>query len=175
VVDHRAEVLEALVLPNAPRKTMARVTVRPDDAIAWLATHAPLVDARTAIALCTHRFEHDLAWLHAALHTPASYVGVLGSRQRAARLIATLDERSADVKSADARARIHAPLGLDIGGDSPDEVALSAVSEIQAVLHERPAGSLRDRQAPLHTRTSTPSPVSEPVIASCAINGTSTA
>jgi len=167
VVDHRADVLEALALPDAPPGAIARVTVRPDDASTWMATHAPVVDTRTAIALCTHRFEHDLAWLHAALHTPAAYVGVLGSRQRAARLMAALDEGAAGL-----RARIHAPLGLDLGGDSPDEVALSAVSEVQAVLHHRPGGSLRHRQTPLHTRSETPSPASAPVIASCTITGT---
>lgn len=167
VVDHRAEVLEALTLPAAPERTIARVVARPDDAATWLATHPPAVDARTAIALCTHRFEHDLAWLHAALHTPAAYVGVLGSRQRAERLMATLDERRPDV-----RARIHAPLGLDLGGDSPDEVALSAVSEVQAVLHHRPGGSLRHRQTPLHTRTETPRLRAEPVVATCALDPT---
>lgn len=169
VVDHRAEVLEALELPDAPHDVIARVVAHPDRASTWLATHAPAVDARTAIALCTHRFEHDLAWLHAALHTPAAYLGVLGSRQRAARLIATLDE-----PASASRARIHAPLGLDLGGDSPDEVALSAVSEVQAVLHDRPGGSLRHRQTPLHTRSETPSPVSEPVIAHCTISGNRT-
>lgn len=167
VVDHRIDVLDALELPEAVPGTMARVTVRPDDAAIWLTTHAPVVDARTAIALCTHRFEHDLAWLHAALHTPAPYVGVLGSRQRAARLMATLDEGASA-----SRARIHAPLGLDLGGDSPDEVALSAVSEVQAVLHHRPGGSLRHRHTPLHTRSETPQLPSELVVASCAIEAT---
>lgn len=167
VVDHRADVLESLTLPEAAEHAIARVVARPDDAATWLASHAPVVDARTAIALCTHRFEHDLAWLHAALHTTAVYVGVLGSRQRAARLIATLD----DTASA-SRARIHAPLGLDLGGDSPDEVALSAVSEVQAVIHHRPGGSLRHRQTPLHTRTETPRMRSEPVAATCALDST---
>jgi xanthine dehydrogenase accessory factor len=163
VVDHRPEVLEMLALPTPA----SRAVVHPSEALAWLTTHAPMIDARTAIALCTHRFEHDLAWLHAALHTPAAYVGVLGSRQRAARLIATLQDHPAHE-----RARIHAPLGLDLGGDSPDEVALSAVSEIQAVVHHRPGGSLRDRQTPLHTRTQTPLVRSVPVAASCPLNAT---
>jgi xanthine dehydrogenase accessory factor len=165
VVDHRDAVLGALSLPHAAPGPVTRAVVHPDHAATWLTTHAPAVDSRTAIALCTHRFEHDLAWLHAALHTPAPYVGVLGSRQRAARLIATLDENAPT-----ARARVYAPLGLDLGGDSPDEVALSAVSEVQAVLHHRPGGSLRHRQTPLHTRTETPQLHSEPVIASCTIN-----
>lgn len=165
LVDHREAVLEALALPEAPLHTITRVVARPDDAATWLAREAPVVDARTAIALCTHRFEHDLAWLHAALHTPAAYVGVLGSRQRAARLIATLDETASA-----SRARVHAPLGLDLGGDSPDEVALSAVSEVQAVIHHRPGGSLRHRHTPLHTRTETPRTLSEPVVATCTLD-----
>jgi len=165
VVDHRDAVLDALSLPHAAPGLVTRAVVHPEDAPTWLATHTPVVDSRTAIALCTHRFEHDLAWLHAALHTPAPYVGVLGSRQRAARLIATLEHNAPD-----ARARVYAPLGLDLGGDSPDEVALSAVSEVQAVLHHRPGGSLRHRHTPLHTRTETPRLLSEPVVATCALD-----
>jgi xanthine/CO dehydrogenase XdhC/CoxF family maturation factor len=55
------------------------------------------------------------------------------------------------------RHRLHAPIGLDLGGETPASIALSAVAEIEAVIHGRPAGFLRERQSPIHTRT--PSPV----------------
>ena len=51
---------------------------------------------------------------------------------------------------------LHAPIGLDLGGESPESIALSAVAEIEAILHRRPGGSLRERQSPIHTRTPTP-------------------
>ena len=51
---------------------------------------------------------------------------------------------------------LHAPIGLDLGGESPESIALASVAEIEAILHGRPGGSLRERQSPIHTRTPTP-------------------
>jgi xanthine dehydrogenase accessory factor len=186
VVDHREAVLAALTLPAtsrwsagateagaseqgtadaAPDQPMVtRAEVSPEQAAAWLQANRAHVDTRTVVALCTHRFEHDLAWLHAALATDAPYVGVLGSRQRAARLLEALGDTSAAH-----RARLFAPIGLDVGGDSPDEIALAAVAEMQAVLHGRHGGSLRTRTEPLHTRTPTPHVESTPVAATCRV------
>ena len=183
VVDHREAVLTALAVPTAsPHSThaspvrrtddtlagdemVARAEVAPEQAVVWLHEHGAPVDARTVIALCTHRFEHDLAWLQAALTTAAPYVGVLGSRQRAARLLDALGEASPAH-----RARLFAPIGLDVGGDSPDEIALAAIAEMQAVLHDRQGGSLRTRTEPLHTRTPTPQVDSTPIAASCRVS-----
>jgi xanthine/CO dehydrogenase XdhC/CoxF family maturation factor len=197
VVDHREAVLAALALPAASRSLagaadagaadagaadagaaeqsvadtaldqpmVTRAEVSPEQAAAWLHAQRAHVDARTVVALCTHRFEHDLAWLHAALATDAPYVGVLGSRQRAARLLEALGDTSAAH-----RARLFAPIGLDVGGDSPNEIALAAVAEMQAVLHGRQGGSLRTRTEPLHTRTPTPHVESTPVAATCRVS-----
>jgi xanthine/CO dehydrogenase XdhC/CoxF family maturation factor len=52
--------------------------------------------------------------------------------------------------------KLHAPIGLDLGGETPASIALAAVAEIEAVMHARPAGFLRERQSPIHTRTPTP-------------------
>lgn len=176
LVDHREAVLAALALPDG---TETRV-LAPDDAATAFAQGAVVAsadapahessplpgDARVAIALCTHRFEHDAAWLRAALATRAPYIGLLGSRQRAARLLALQGDLPPRV-----RRRVHAPIGLDLGGESPDEIALAAVAEAQAVLHGRPGGSLRARRAPLHTRTETPALDATPASAACAIDG----
>jgi hypothetical protein len=54
------------------------------------------------------------------------------------------------------RHKVHAPIGLDLGGESPASIALAAIAEIEAVLHARPAGFLRERQSPIHARTPTP-------------------
>jgi hypothetical protein len=51
---------------------------------------------------------------------------------------------------------VHAPIGLDLGGETPASIALAAIAEIEAVIHARPAGFLRERQSPIHTRTPTP-------------------
>jgi hypothetical protein len=54
------------------------------------------------------------------------------------------------------RHKLHAPIGLDLGGESPASIALAAIGEIEAVMNGRPAGFLRERQSPIHARTPTP-------------------
>jgi hypothetical protein len=52
--------------------------------------------------------------------------------------------------------RLHAPIGLDLGGENPESIALAAIAEIAAVMHGRPGGPLRERQSPIHERTPVP-------------------
>jgi len=107
------------------------------------------IDDRTALLLLTHHFLHDRTLLERLLETPAAYLGVLGPRRRLERL---LEELAADgiEPSSEARERLHGPVGLDIGSETPGEIALSALSEIQAVMNERDGGRLRDGNRPLH-------------------------
>lgn len=141
LIDHREAMLVGLSLPPGVRTLCARA----DEG----ALQIPR-DGRTAVALLSHVYDIDAAWLTALLPHPAGYVGVLGSRQRATRLVAEV------MPSADATRVVHAPIGLDLGGESPESIALSAIAEIEAVMHGRPGGFLRERESPLHTRTPTP-------------------
>jgi xanthine dehydrogenase accessory factor len=152
VVDARAAAMEGLAVPLA-----TRTSVLDAEAIA-AASHAGTVplDAHTAVCICTHRFVEDVAWLRAILASAVPYVGVLGSRARAARLVDALAETGAPVSSAATRRRLYAPMGLDLGGESPEGIALATVAEIEAVLHGRPGGHLRERRSPIHGRTPTP-------------------
>lgn len=147
VIDHRQALLDVLTLPEGVRVVCARA----DDG-ASLITH----DARTAVALLTHIYDVDQAWLTALLPLPVGYLGVLGSRARAARLLESLAP-IIDTSSPTSRA-LHAPIGLDLGGETPESIALAAVAEIEAVMHGRPGGFLRERESPIHTRTPTPIP-----------------
>ena len=147
VVDHRQAMLDALVVPEGVRLVCARA----DEGASFVTR-----DARTAIALLTHIYDVDQAWLTALLPLPVGYLGVLGSRQRAARLIEALAP-IIDTWSPTTRA-LHAPIGLDLGGETPESIALAAVAEIEAVMHGRPGGFLRERESPIHTRTPTPIP-----------------
>ncbi len=147
VIDHRQALLDALALPDGVRVVCARA----EDG-ASLITH----DARTAVALLTHIYDVDQAWLTALLPLPVGYLGVLGSRARAARLVESL-AHIIDTSSPTSRA-LHAPIGLDLGGENPESIALAAVAEIEAVMHGRPGGFLRERESPIHTRTPTPTP-----------------
>ncbi len=97
----------------------------PDDAIAMLSP-----DSRTALVTLTHDPKLDDPALLAGLRTPAFYVGSLGSRRTHRTRLERLRERGCEER---ALARIHAPIGLDIGAQSPAEIAVAILAEITAV------------------------------------------
>ncbi|OON66974.1 XdhC family protein [Hymenobacter sp. CRA2] len=101
--------------------------------------------------LLTHNYAYDLAVLQRLLGAPTSYIGLLGPRQKAARL---LEELSQEVPDAEARlqGRLYSPIGLNLGGETPEEIALSIVAEIQAVRQGRPGGMLTRSNDPIHAR-----------------------
>lgn len=96
----------------------------PDDALARLP-----VNATTAVAVLTHDDKFDIPALKAALDRGAGYVGAIGSRGTRERR----DERlRAEGVTAEQIARIHGPIGLDIGAQTPEEIALAILAEIVA-------------------------------------------
>jgi len=96
------------------------------------------LDPWTAVAVATHEAETDHAALTVALPSEAFYVGALGARRRAADRMAWL--RAAGVAER-AIARLRTPIGLEIGGKAPWEVAISVLAEIIAAVHSRESGS----------------------------------
>ena len=121
--------------PEAP-PPVAGVAYRRDAPASALA--AVGVDAWTAVAVATHETEADFEALLAALPSEAGYVGLLGARRRIPGRLAEL--RAAGVAES-ALARLHAPIGLDIGGKAPWEVAVSVIGEITALRHARSSSS----------------------------------
>ena len=100
-------------------------------------------DAWTVAVVKTHNYGRDFAFLRALLPLDLPYIGLVGSRKRKEDLVAAL----LDVGIAPEQTKvIHGPAGLDIGSATPEEIALSVVAEIQAVLSARPHHSLRDRK-----------------------------
>jgi len=99
--------------------------------------------------LMTHNYYYDLAVLRHLLPAAGPYIGLLGPRKKYERLLSELEQ---DVPDAAARlaGRLHSPIGLNLGAETPEEIALSIVAEIQAVLAGRPAGFLRDSPHPIH-------------------------
>ncbi len=91
------------------------------------------VDPFTAVVVMTHNYLDDLAWLAALLPTAAPYVGLLGPAARRDRLLADLALQGL-MLTAEMRARLHGPAGLDLGGRSAEQVALAIVAEVQAML-----------------------------------------
>jgi len=103
------------------------------------------VDARTAAIVKSHNYGRDFAALCQLLKLDLPYVGLLGPRKRREQLLnAVLDE---DIAIA---AEVFAPAGLDLGAETPEELALALVAEIQTTFAGASAESLRDRKAPIH-------------------------
>jgi xanthine/CO dehydrogenase XdhC/CoxF family maturation factor len=106
-------------------------------------------DAQTAALVMTHNFGRDLVALDRLLPFQLRYVGLLGPRKRHTELLTRLSEYrpldfDAEVKT------LFAPAGLDIGSEAPEEIALSIVSEVAAVLSDRCGGFLRERRSDNH-------------------------
>jgi len=128
VVDPRPAFADPARFPQAERV----VTAWPDEALGQIG-----LDAGTAVAVLTHDPKLDDPALRAALPSPAFYVGALGSRntqeKRRRRLLeAGLTEAQVG--------RLRAPIGLDLGGRSPEEIAVSVMAEVVAVRNGRAAG-----------------------------------
>ena len=108
---------------------------------------APGPDA--LVVVMTHHYVHDLPLLGALLGRPLAYVGLLGPRRRAERILADL-AATAPAAAADLGQRLRAPVGLDLGADGPEQVALAILAEMQAVLGARDGRPLRERNGPIH-------------------------
>lgn len=96
--------------------------------------------AGDAVVLCDHDAPDAPRVLREALASPASYVAMMASRRRAAGLVADLE-----AEGAPGLEKLHVPAGLDTGGRSPGEIALSVVAEVVAESHGRRGGPMRDR------------------------------
>jgi xanthine dehydrogenase accessory factor len=123
VADHRAAYLAPGRFPGA-----ARLVESP---AAELAAAVDL-SAFAAAVVMSHHLESDRLYLQALASSPVPYVGLLGPPARRERLLADL---GADREKL--RSRLRAPVGLDIGGRTPEAIALSIVGEIHAVLGGR--------------------------------------
>ncbi|MFC6906666.1 XdhC family protein [Halalkalicoccus tibetensis] len=111
------------------------------------------LDGRTSVVIMSHNFVDDGLALEAALGSETPYIGLMGPRKRFEELRAALEEDGVEL-SADDRERIATPVGLDLGGGEPMEIALSIVSEVVAVGNGRDGGRLVDGTGPVHERRS---------------------
>ena len=122
----------------------AVIVARPEEAPARLA-----LGADTLAVIMTHHYRHDLPLLRALLPRPLAYLGLLGPRKRTEKILSDL-VADGFALTPGMRARLHAPVGLDLGADNPGEVALAILAEMQSVLSGRDARPLRDRRKPIH-------------------------
>ncbi len=106
-------------------------------------------DARSAAVVMNHNYVRDKALTQALLTSDVPYIGLLGPRDRAARMVDELRSCKGALPAAQER-RLFGPVGLDIGAETPEEIAHAIVAEIQAVMYDRGGGMLRDRTRSIH-------------------------
>ncbi len=105
-------------------------------------------DENSVAVIMTHNYERDRNILRRLLHSKSLYIGALGPKNRTEKLLEEIGEDF----TPEQLEKLHAPVGLDIGGDTPETIALSIVAEINAVLNKRNSGFLRDRKGSIYER-----------------------
>ena len=140
VFDGRAHYARREKFPNADE-----VTVRVPGA------SLPLVDPWTVAVLMSHSYSQDLAALCELAPLPLAYLGILGPNKRTLQLLS-----DAGLNREQIAAKLHGPMGLDIGADGPEQVALAVIAEIQARLNGRQGGTLSTREGSIHAREEDP-------------------
>jgi xanthine/CO dehydrogenase XdhC/CoxF family maturation factor len=133
VVDHRPGYLTGDRYPAGTHLVQARA----DSDIAQLR-----LGPGSYAVVKTHSLEHDRGWIQRLLATETPYIGVLGSRARIQEMLRELD--------AEDDGRIFGPVGLDLGADGPEQIAVSVVAELLALLSGHEPGHLRAKEGFIH-------------------------
>ena len=132
VIDHRPAYLSRERFPDAER-----IDRRPADGLDGL----PL-GPRTHLVVMTHSFAHDREWVRRLLRTDAPYIGLLGPRARRDEMLEQIGAMGTD--------RLFAPVGLDLGADGPEQVAVSILAELLAVHASSTPRHLREKDGVIH-------------------------
>ena len=110
------------------------------------------IDSRTFFVLMTHNYKYDLEVLKLLLETDCMYIGILGPKTKLNRMFDDLSAEGIVVTKAQLD-RIYGPIGLDIGAETSEEIALSVVAEIKAVMEGKTANSLKHKKNKIHPAT----------------------
>jgi xanthine dehydrogenase accessory factor len=143
IIDGRSNYAIPERFPLAKKIIMAR----PENALAQI-----VIDDRTVIILMTHNYIYDMAVLKQLLPLQLPYVGALGPKKRLLRMLEELKDEGMEITD-EQLASVYGPTGLDIGSENADEIALSIIAEMQAVLNNRMGTSLRNKNV-IHNRHS---------------------
>jgi xanthine/CO dehydrogenase XdhC/CoxF family maturation factor len=138
VIDHRPKFVEGFAALGLSEVVLAT----PDTATAHM-----FKGPAAAAVLMTHSYVIDLRLLERLIPAPLAYLGLLGARQRRDQLLDDLANGThgpQHVLTSEERSRFFAPVGLRLGGDTPESIALSICAEIQAQLSQASSGHLRD-------------------------------
>lgn len=118
-------------------------------ALAAETLHSLPIDRQTAIVLMTHNFANDLKYLSALKDIRPAYLGLLGPAKRREKLLSQLMEQYPDL-SPDFPDAIYGPAGINIGAETPQEIAISIIAEILAVVRNQQPILLREKITGIH-------------------------
>lgn len=136
-IDHRAAFANAERLPEADEIIVSSSEDLSDEIFE---------DATCVAVIMTHNYERDRNILRRLLHSKCLYIGALGPKNRTEKLLEEIGENH----SAEQLQKLYAPVGLDLGAETPEEIALAIIAEIRAVLSGRNGGYLRDRKGSIY-------------------------
>jgi xanthine dehydrogenase accessory factor len=126
------------VLVSKPEKVLEQLTI----------------DDHTVVVAMTHNYNYDLAMLKALLKRTVKYIGVLGPKKKLDRMLDEMKAEGIEITD-DQLHSIYGPVGLEIGAETPEEIAISVIAEIKAVLSGKAGGSLRKKMDVIHAGTAT--------------------
>jgi xanthine/CO dehydrogenase XdhC/CoxF family maturation factor len=141
IADGRASHANLQRFPQAGKIIVAR----PDEVLSQLQ-----IDEQTVFVLMTHNYNYDLALLKNLVKQEACrYIGSLGPKKKLERMISEMSSQGVEL-TASALSKIFGPVGLDLGAETAEEIALSVTAEIKKVLSVKTGYPLRDKQDPIH-------------------------
>ncbi len=145
----RVTVTEDCIAHLSPKRFPEATCLLYSDAEA--VTEKLLFTPQTAAVLMSHNYHYDQQVLTRLLQTDVPYIGLLGPRKRYQKMQAEWGKTGRSFSDS-SLSRVHSPIGLDLGAETPDEIALSILSEIKAFFSERTGGFLTNRPGPIHER-----------------------
>lgn len=109
-----------------------------------------IVDLKTCFVLMTHNYQYDLQMLKALLQTQVPYIGVLGPKKKLNKMLGDFQQQGI-VVTEEMLTRIYGPTGLDIGAETPQEIASSIIAEIQAAMNHKNGAMLKWKETEIHS------------------------
>ncbi|OKS86010.1 XdhC family protein [Mucilaginibacter polytrichastri] len=140
VIDGRANYAIPERFPSAKRV----ITARPEQVLSQID-----INEWTAVVMMTHNYNYEIALLKELLPLQPNYTGILGPKKKLERMLAELEDQGMQI-TAEQLENLYGPIGLDIGSEGAEEIALSILAEIKAVLSSRKGYSLKYKPVPIH-------------------------
>ena len=140
IVDGRKTHANAMRFPTAKNIIVAK----PAEAVNQI-----VINEQTVFVLMSHNYNYDVAMLQQLVQTNCSYIGVLGPKKKLEKMFTALQDEGIAI-NAELQQKIYGPVGLDIGAETAEEIALSITAEIKSVLAKKDGASLRNKNGFIH-------------------------